>query len=96
MDQPLTELGQRQAATLAAWLPQNLPRNQCALCQHDATGAPDGGVPLANAYHCDIHFDDRVREIGNNQIDHTAWPDAELPRKYTTRNGRRRARFRPR
>ncbi len=37
---------------------------------------------LIDAYHCDVRYDVRLREIGNNRFDHTPWPSDALPRKY--------------
>jgi probable phosphoglycerate mutase len=37
---------------------------------------------VAAAYPCSIRYDDRLREIGNNRFDHTAWPTDALPRDY--------------
>lgn len=81
VDQPLTELGQRQATALAAWLPGHLPQID-ALYASTMQRARQTAAPLAHAYGCAIRFEDRVREIGNNRLDHTAWPDAELPSRY--------------
>ena len=81
VDQPLTDLGQQQAAALATWLPQRLPQID-ALYASTMQRARQTAAPLAATYQCTIQFDDRVREIGNNQIDHTAWPDEQLPRRY--------------
>ncbi len=81
IDQPLTELGQRQATALAAWLPQHLPQIDALYCS-TMQRARQTAAPLADIYQCPIQFDDRVREIGNNQINHVAWPDEQLPRKF--------------
>jgi probable phosphoglycerate mutase len=37
---------------------------------------------LAQAYDIEITRDDRLREIGNNRLDHTAWPNDALPLEY--------------
>ena len=31
---------------------------------------------------CRSTYDDRVREIGNNRLDHTPWPSDDLPQDY--------------
>ena len=38
---------------------------------------------IAGAYDCYILSDDRLREIGNNRIDHSPLPNGALPRQYT-------------
>jgi probable phosphoglycerate mutase len=81
VDQPLTELGERQAALLAAWLPSRLS-TIAALYASTMQRARQTAAPLAHAYGCAIHFEDRVREIGNNRFDHTAWSAEEMPNRY--------------
>lgn len=77
-DEPLTELGQRQAAALAQWLPKTLPKVDAiyssTLCRAEQTAQP-----LAQAYGVAICFDHRLREIGCNRMDHTPWPNNNLP-----------------
>ncbi len=80
-DAGLTELGQRQAAALAAWLPTVLPHID-ALYASTMQRARETAAPLAAAYGCGIRWDDRLREIGNNRWDHSAFPPDELPRNY--------------
>lgn len=80
-DMGLTVLGQRQAAALADWLPAQLPTVH-ALYASTMQRARETAQAVADAYHCDIRFDDRVREIGNNRFDHTPWPNADLPNKF--------------
>jgi 2,3-bisphosphoglycerate-dependent phosphoglycerate mutase len=77
-DEGLTDLGQRQAAALAAWLPGHLPQVD-AIYASTMQRARETAVPLATAYDIPIHFDDRLREIGNNRADHTPWPTDQLP-----------------
>ena len=80
-DEGLTELGQRQAEALAAWLPRELPVID-VLYASTMQRARETAEPLARAYNVPIRFDDRLREIGNNRLDHTAWPSDNLPREY--------------
>ncbi len=77
-DTGLTELGQQQAALLAAWLPQELPHIDALYCS-TMRRARETAVPLSAAYNIQPIFDDRVREIGNNRADHTPWPNDALP-----------------
>lgn len=81
LDQPLTELGERQAAALAEWLPGHVPQ-VAAIYASTMQRARQTAAPLGRVYNVPIHFEDRVREIGNNRIDHTAWPEDEAPRRY--------------
>ncbi len=77
-DEPLTEKGQKQAAALAAWLPNHLPEVD-AIYASTMRRAHETAVPLARAYNQKINFDERLREIGNNRADHTPWPSDGLP-----------------
>ncbi|MFN2136626.1 MAG: histidine phosphatase family protein, partial [Candidatus Promineifilaceae bacterium] len=74
----LTELGQRQAAALAAWLPQEVATFDAIFCS-TMQRARETAAPLAAAYDMPLICDDRLREIGNNRLDHTAWPSDDLP-----------------
>lgn len=81
-DEGLTDLGKRQAAALAAWLPKRLPQID-ALYGSTMRRARETAEPLTAAYGVEIRWDDRLREIGNNRSDHTPWPANELPRQYS-------------
>lgn len=81
IDAGLTERGQQQAAALAAWLPQELPKID-ALYASTMRRARETAEILAQSYPNQILFDDRLREIGNNKLDHTPWPNDALPRDY--------------
>lgn len=83
LDQPLTELGERQAEALSAWLPHHVP-GVAGIYASTMRRARQTAEPLARVYGRPVHFDDRVREIGNNRIDHTAWPEGEAPSRYST------------
>jgi probable phosphoglycerate mutase len=78
LDEGLTELGQRQAAALAAWLPGRTPKFD-AIYASTMLRARETAAPLARAYAAEIIFDDRLREIGNNRYDHQPWPNDALP-----------------
>jgi probable phosphoglycerate mutase len=80
-DEGLTELGQRQAAALAEWMPARVPEPD-AIYASTMRRARETAAVLAGAYDMPVHHDDRLREIGNNRWDHTAWPNDELPRDY--------------
>ncbi len=78
MDAGLTDLGQQQAAALAKWLPDHLTHVD-ALYASTMKRAQETAAPLAAAYGLTIQPDDRLREIGNNRLDHTPWPSDGLP-----------------
>src|SRR5690606_35209287 len=80
-DQPLTELGRRQAGALAAWLPQRLPAVDTIYASTMAR-ARETAAPLAEVYNMPISFEDRVREIGNNRYDHVPWSADEQPGRF--------------
>lgn len=81
VDEGLTELGQSQAAALAAWAPEGLPPID-ALYASTMRRASETAQALAHACDCRIHYDDRLREIGNNRSDHSPWPNDALPKEY--------------
>jgi broad specificity phosphatase PhoE len=79
LDEGLTDLGQRQAAALAAWLPGRVANVDAIYCS-TMLRARETVAPLAAAYTNEtIYFDDRLREIGNNRLDHVPWPNDDLP-----------------
>lgn len=81
LDAGLTDLGKRQAEALAAWLPSRLPDFD-TLYASTMQRARETVAPLAQAYHAEVRWDDRLREIGNNRFDHSPWPPNELPTAY--------------
>lgn len=81
LDTPLTELGQQQAAALGHWLPSHLSQID-ALYASTMRRARETASAVAQTYTCETHHDDRLREIGNNRLDHTAWSEKELPTQY--------------
>jgi probable phosphoglycerate mutase len=80
-DEPLTELGQKQAAALGSFLPRRLPHVD-VIYASTMQRARETAEALARGYDLPICFDDRIREIGNNQIDHTAFTSETLPNQY--------------
>ncbi len=82
LDEGLTELGQRQATALAAWLPRQLSGIDVVYAS-TMQRARETVAPLAQAYHCEVTWDDRLREIGNNRSDHSPWPAGNLPQGYS-------------
>lgn len=81
-DEGLTDLGQRQAIALAGWLPL-VVNNVDALYASTMQRARETVAPLAQAYGVEVRWDDRLREMGNNRLDHTPWPSDNLPRDYS-------------
>jgi probable phosphoglycerate mutase len=81
VDAALTETGLRQASALAAWLPGHLPRVD-AIYSSTMRRAVETVTPLATAYDQPIRFDDRIREIGGNRLDHTPYASDDLPTEY--------------
>ena len=80
-DEGLTELGQRQVAALAAWLPQGVPHID-ALYVSTMRRAQETARPITDIYSVTPHFDERLREIGNNRRDHSAFPSDGLPQQF--------------
>ena len=80
-DEGLTELGMKQAAALAGWMPECVPEVDVLLTS-TMRRALETAELLAAAYGQQLQFDDRLREIGNNRWDHSAWPNDDLPRDY--------------
>ncbi len=80
-DEGLTGLGKKQAAALARWLPSQVPQVD-AIYSSTMRRALETAEPLSEAYGLALNFEDRLREIGNNRWDHTAWPNDDLPRDY--------------
>ncbi len=80
-DEGLTELGRQQAAALAKWLPGQVLDGQIIYASTMRRALETAGA-LAEAYGAQLRYDDRLREIGNNRWDHSAWPNDALPREY--------------
>jgi broad specificity phosphatase PhoE len=81
IDEGLTDLGHRQAAALARWMPAQVPQVD-AIYGSTMRRALETAAPLAAAYGQPLIPDDRLREVGNNRWDHTAWPNDALPSEY--------------
>lgn len=77
-DEGLTDLGQRQAEALAHWLHGRLPEIDALYCS-TMRRARETAEPLRRAYGLNVTYEDRLREVGNNKLDHTAWPSDDLP-----------------
>ena len=77
----LTEKGQRQAAALGAWLPTLLPAIDALYCS-TLLRTRETAAPIVSAYGCEVTYDDRLREIGTNHLNHTPWSDDVLPLEW--------------
>jgi broad specificity phosphatase PhoE len=80
-DEGLTDLGHRQAAALARWIVGEIRRVDL-LVASTLQRTRETARYLADAYSCSIHYSDWLREIGNCRLDHTPWPNHDLPRDY--------------
>ena len=81
LDEGLTELGQAQAQRLSAWLPQQVPAPD-VIYASTMRRARETAATIAAAYGLPVTYDDRVREIGSNRLDHTPWPSDDLPQDF--------------
>jgi probable phosphoglycerate mutase len=80
-DEGLTELGKAQAQRLGTWLPTHIPTID-ALYASTMKRARETVAAIVGAYDVEIQFDDRLREIGNNRLDHSPWPNDALPKDF--------------
>ena len=80
-DEGLTELGQAQAKRLGEWLPTHIATAD-AIYASTMKRARETVAEIVGNYDVEIQFDDRLREYGNNRLDHTPWPNDALPRDY--------------
>lgn len=80
-DEGLTELGQTQAQRLAAWLPEHI-KDVDTIYASTMRRARETVEAVAAAYDLPVIYDDRLREIGNNRLDHTPWPNDALPNSF--------------
>jgi probable phosphoglycerate mutase len=78
VDAGLTELGQQQAEALAQWLPSELETIDVLYCS-TMKRAQETAAPITLAYDIAAQMDTRLREIGNNRLDHEPWPSHDLP-----------------
>jgi probable phosphoglycerate mutase len=76
-DEGLTDLGQRQATAVARRLADE---DADVLYASTMLRARETAAVIADAIGLDVIHDDRIREIGNNKLDHAPWPD--LPNDY--------------
>ena len=83
LDAGLTAKGQKQALVVARWMKQQVPYIN-ALYASTMKRAQETARFLVDAYQCHLVFDDRLREIGNNRLDHSPLPDHELPNEYSS------------
>ena len=81
VDAGLTELGKRQAEALGRWLPSIVPRVDAIYASTMARARATAATAVA-PYAMPIQFDDRLREIGNNRLDHSPWPPEALPATF--------------
>ena len=81
VDAGLTELGHQQAEALAVWLKEKLPQID-ALYASTMLRARETVEHVAAACSREVCYDDRLREIGNNLIDHSPLHDDVLPFEY--------------
>lgn len=77
-DVGLTEKGKAQAAALALWLPTKVTAPKAIYCS-SMQRAIETATPLSEQYQLPLLFEDRLREIGLNRLDHTPWPNDQLP-----------------
>lgn len=80
-DEGLTELGKAQAARLGTWLPTHLA-DLDAIYASTMRRARETVAAIATHYDVEVKFDDRLREIGNNRLDHSPWPNDALPKDF--------------
>lgn len=81
VDAGLTDLGRQQARLLGAWMQKELHVIDALYCS-TMQRARETCDPVAEALGLPIRYDDRVREIGSNRLDHTPWPNNELPQEF--------------
>lgn len=78
VDTGLTPLGEAQAQALAKWLAAEIPQPDI-IYSSTMKRARETAAPVAAAYGMSIQYEDRIREIGNNQRDHRPYPNHALP-----------------
>jgi len=78
VDAGLTPLGQQQAQRLGPWLKKHVP-DVDVIYSSTMKRARETAAPIIAAYSIEARYDDRLREIGNNRRDHSAWPNDALP-----------------
>lgn len=78
LDEGLTDLGKAQADALGKWMPDHIPELD-AIYSSTMLRARETAQRVSTAYNMPLYFDDRLREVGNNRLDHIAWPSNDLP-----------------
>ncbi|MCB0047455.1 MAG: histidine phosphatase family protein [Caldilineaceae bacterium] len=81
LDTALTPKGIRQAEALAEFLPAELPTVD-AIYASTMRRAAETAEIVAAAYAMPVIADPRLREVGNNRLDQTPFPNEELPGSY--------------
>lgn len=88
LDSGLTDRGQRQAAAMVEWMIHEVPAID-ALYASTMNRTRETAQMVAGAYGCEILWEDRLREFGNNRLDHSPIPSESLPRQYRPGSSRR-------
>lgn len=78
-DEGLTDLGRRQAHAVARRLAKD-PGGIDALYSSTMLRARETAAVIGDTIGMTVISDDRIREIGNNRLDHAPWP--EVPQQY--------------
>jgi probable phosphoglycerate mutase len=78
-DEGLTDLGLRQAHAVADRLAKD-PGRIDALYSSTMVRARETAAVIGDTIGMAVVHDDRIREIGNNRLDHLPWP--EVPQEY--------------
>lgn len=80
-DEGLTDLGRRQAEAAANWMREEVPAVD-VIYSSTMRRARETAAFLEAAYEQEGRYDDRLREVGNNRLDHSPWPNDDLPPEY--------------
>lgn len=70
-DGGLTERGHRQARAAALWVKENIAAPDVIYCS-TLKRTRETGAYFSELFGLPLQMDDRIREIGNNRVDHTA------------------------
>ncbi len=75
-NEPLTDLGEKQAEAAAVWIKENIAARHlyCSTMMRTRQTA----AAISHATGLAIHFDDRIREVGTAYADGTPVPDDQL------------------
>jgi broad specificity phosphatase PhoE len=77
---PLTDLGRAQASALGTWLAQHGPTFDKIYASPMQRTRQTAGILAQALGWSAVHYDDRLREIGNARPDGSPFPDDSLPR----------------